>query len=75
MRVGHLFVAIAMTGALPGETPAPTIKAPRILERVEPQYTNEARAARIEGTVTLRFGRERAPLVVHGVQRLRAWAG
>ena len=54
MRVGHLFVAIAMTGVLLGETPAPTIKAPRILERVEPQYTNEARAAGIEGTVTLR---------------------
>ena len=33
---------------------APTIKASRILERVEPQYTNEARAAGIEGTVTLR---------------------
>jgi hypothetical protein len=55
-----------------GEKRRPTIKAPRILERVEPQCTNEARAAGIEGTVTLD---ENGPLVVYGLQRLRAWAG
>jgi TonB family protein len=54
MRVPQLFAAVAISGALLGEKPTPAIKAPRILERLEPQYTNEARAAGIEGTVTLR---------------------
>ena len=36
------------------DKPVPHTKAPRIVKRVEPQYTEEARAARIEGTVLVR---------------------
>ncbi len=36
------------------ETPAPLVTPPKILHKPEPQYTDEARAARIQGTVQVK---------------------
>ena len=37
----------------PGPTPGGGVTPPRVLERVEPQYSQEARKARYQGTVVL----------------------
>lgn len=42
---------VAMT--VSAEKPAPVITPPRVIEKPEPEYTQEARAARIEGIVVL----------------------
>jgi TonB family protein len=46
-------LAIFLAAGLHAEKPASQTKAPRILKRVEPQYTEEARIHRLQGTVLL----------------------
>jgi TonB family protein len=55
MRLARLLLAfLGITAALPGEKPALVNKPPRLIKRVEPEYTEHARAAGIQGTVMLR---------------------
>lgn len=49
-----LLVLLALITPVLAETPAPLVTPPRILHKPEPQYTDEARAARIEGTVQVK---------------------
>lgn len=43
---------LLLTGAIQSQEPAPVI-APKVIVKVEPQYTKEATEAKIEGTVIL----------------------
>ena len=54
MKCAAAVLAILLAAGLHAEKPASQTKAPRILKRVEPQYTEEARTHRLQGTVLLR---------------------
>lgn len=50
----RLVLALALAFSLAAEKPAPVTKAPRRISSPAPEYTDEARAKRIEGSVLLR---------------------
>lgn len=50
-----MILAVAfMAAVLPGEKPAPEVRLPRVIKKVEPQYTEPALAAGVQGTVILK---------------------
>jgi TonB family protein len=50
----RLVLTFLLALSLPGEKPAPMTKAPQRVSSPAPEYTDEARAQRIEGSVLLR---------------------
>jgi TonB family protein len=62
-------VLVLIAAALVAEKPAPRVTAPRFIEKPEPEYTQQARAAGVEGTVQVKgeldeVGRLRALRVI-----------
>jgi protein TonB len=54
MQTARMILALAfMAAVLPGEKPAHDVRLPRVIKKVEPQYTERARAAGVQGTVIL----------------------
>lgn len=54
MKAALLALLALATTPLPAEKPAPLVTPPKILHKPEPQYTDAARAARIQGTVQVK---------------------
>jgi len=55
MAVHRLLPALVLLAtALVAEKPAPIVTAPRVIEKAEPEYTEQARAAGVEGTVQVK---------------------
>ena len=50
----RVIFALLLALGLAAEKPAPVTKAPRKIQSPEPEYTEEARAKRIEGSVLLK---------------------
>jgi TonB family protein len=64
IRWTHLFIALLVVSKLFSQTPAdttapvpigPGVTPPRLLHKVEPKYSNEARADHVQGTVVLQL--------------------
>lgn len=54
MRCAQAVLTLLLAAGLHAEKPAPQTKPPRIIKKVDPQYTEEARRARVQGSVMLK---------------------
>jgi protein TonB len=54
MRCAQAVLALVLAMGLHAEKPAPVTTAPRIVQKTKPQYTEEARNARVQGSVMLK---------------------
>jgi TonB family protein len=53
MKHAAAVLALFLAAGLYAEKPAPQTKPPRIVKKVDPEYTEQARSARLEGSVLL----------------------